>query len=104
LMKAYAGELRKLGCRFLSLKLKHVPHGQDATVKELSRIAAKGLPIPFGVSMENLSQPPAIPEEEDAKVQPTSEQGILLVTELQAMPSDPASERCTPPAQAGRPD
>jgi hypothetical protein len=36
LMKAYAGEMRKLECRFHSLKLEHVPCGQDAVVKELS--------------------------------------------------------------------
>jgi hypothetical protein len=41
LMKAYAGEMQKLECRFQSLKLEHVPHGQDAAVKELSWIAAK---------------------------------------------------------------
>jgi hypothetical protein len=35
-MKAYAGEVRKLECHFNSLKLEHVPHGQDAAVKELS--------------------------------------------------------------------
>jgi hypothetical protein len=99
-MKAYASEMQNLECHFLSLKLEHVPHGHDAAVKELSRIAAKGLPVPFGVAMEKLSQPFAILEGEDPEVQPTSEQGILLVMELQAIPSDPASERCTPPAQA----
>jgi hypothetical protein len=57
LMKAYAGEVRKLECRFQSLKLEHVPRGQDTTIKELSRIAAKGLTVPFGVAMEKLSQP-----------------------------------------------
>jgi hypothetical protein len=29
--------------RFCSLKLEHVPHGQDAVMKELSQIAAKGI-------------------------------------------------------------
>jgi hypothetical protein len=69
-MKAYAGEMRKLECRFHSLKLEHVPRGLDAAVKKLSQIAAKGLPIPFGVAMEKLSQPSAVPEEEDPEVQP----------------------------------
>jgi hypothetical protein len=54
--------------------------------------------------MEKLSQPSAIPEEEDPEVMPISEQGILPVTELQEIPSGPARERCTPPAQAGRTD
>jgi hypothetical protein len=44
-MKAYAGEVRKLECHFSSLKLKYVPSGQDAAVKELSQIAAQGLPV-----------------------------------------------------------
>jgi hypothetical protein len=70
LMKAYAGEMRKLECRFYSLKLEHVPRGQDAAIKKLSRIAAKGLTIPFGVAMENLSQLSAVPEEEDPEVPP----------------------------------
>jgi hypothetical protein len=82
LMKAYAGEVQKLECRFQSLKIEHVPRGQDTTVKELSRIAAKGLPVPFGVAMEKLSQPSAVPEEEDPEVLPASQQGILLVVEL----------------------
>jgi hypothetical protein len=50
-MKPYAGEMRKLECRFHSLKLEHVPRGQDAAVKELSQIAAKGLPVPFEVAV-----------------------------------------------------
>jgi hypothetical protein len=54
--------------------------------------------------MEKLSQPSAIPEEEDPGVQPASEQGILPVAELQAIPSDLASERCTLSAQASRTD
>jgi hypothetical protein len=83
LMKAYACEIQKLECRFQSLKLEHVPRGQDAAVKELSRIAAKGLPVPFGVDMEKLSQPSVVPEEEDPRVQPASEQGILPAAELQ---------------------
>jgi hypothetical protein len=103
-MKAYAGEMRKIECRFHSLKLEHVPRGQDAAVKELSRIAAKGLPIPFGVAVENLSQPLAIPEEEDLEVPPVPEQGTLPVAELQQVASGPASEQCTPPAQACRTD
>jgi hypothetical protein len=77
LMKAYTGEMRKLECRFQSLKLEHVPRRQDAAMKELSQRAAKGLPVPFGVAMEKLSQPSAIPEEEDPEVLPASEQGIL---------------------------
>jgi hypothetical protein len=104
LMKAYMGEMRKLECCFQSLKLEHVPHGQDATVKELSRIAAKGLSVPFGVAMENLSQPSAVPVEEDLEVLPASKQGILPVAELQEILSGPSSERGTPPAQAGRTD
>jgi hypothetical protein len=104
LMKAYAGEMRKLECRFQSLKLKHVPRRQDAAIKELSQRAAKGLPVPFGVAMEKLSQPSAIPEEEDPEVLPASEQGILPVAELQEILSGLASERCTPPAQVGRTD
>jgi hypothetical protein len=100
LMKAYAGEMRKLECRFHSLKLEHVPRGQDAAVKEFSRIAAKGLPVPFGVAVEKLSQPSAVPEEEDPTVPPVPEQGTLPVAEMQEIPPGPASERCTPPAQA----
>jgi hypothetical protein len=101
LMKAYVGKMRKLECRFQSLKLEHVPHGQDATVKELSRIADKGLSVPFGVAMQKLSHSSAVPVEEDPKVLPASEQGILPVAELQEIPSGPSSERGTPPAQAG---
>jgi hypothetical protein len=74
LMKAYAGEMRKHECRFHSLKLKHVPRGQDAVVKELSQIAAKGLLIPLRVAMEKLSQPSAVPEEEEPEVPPELEQ------------------------------
>jgi hypothetical protein len=100
LMKPYAGEMRKLECRFHSLKLEHFPRGQDAAVKELSQIAAKGLPIPFGVAVEKLSQPSIIPEEEEPEVPP--EQGTLPVAELQGIPPGLASERCTLPAQACR--
>jgi hypothetical protein len=99
-MKAYTSEMRKLECHFHSLKLEHVPRGQDAAIKELSRIAAKGLLIPFRVDMEKLSQPSAIPEEEDPEVPPVPEQGTLPVVELQEVSSGPASEQCTPPAQA----
>jgi hypothetical protein len=67
-MKAYAGKMRKLECRFHSLKLKHFSRGQDATVKELSQIGAKGLPVPFGVAVEKLSQPSAVLEKEEPEV------------------------------------
>jgi hypothetical protein len=77
LMKVYAGKMRKLECRFHSLKLEHVPRGQDAAVKELSQIATKGFPIPFGVAVEKLSQPSAIPEEEEPEVLLVPEQGAL---------------------------
>jgi ribonuclease HI len=73
LVKAYAGEMRKLEFCFQSIKLEHVPRGQDAAVKELSRIAAKGLLVPFEVAIEKLSQPSAIPEEEDPEILPASE-------------------------------
>jgi ribonuclease HI len=46
LMKAYVDEVQKLECHFCSLKLEHVPRGQVVAVKELSRIAPKGLPVP----------------------------------------------------------
>jgi hypothetical protein len=55
MMKAYVGKVRKLECHFSSLKLEHDPRGQDAAVKELSRIAAKGLPVPAGAIVEKLS-------------------------------------------------
>jgi hypothetical protein len=47
LMKAYAVEMQRLECYFHSLKLEHVPHGQDATFRELSQIDVKGLPVPL---------------------------------------------------------
>jgi hypothetical protein len=68
LMKAYAGKMWNLDCRFHSLKLEHVPGRQDAAVKELSHIAAKGLPVPFGVDMEKLSQPSSVLDEEEPEV------------------------------------
>jgi hypothetical protein len=68
----------------------------------LSQIATKGLPIPFGVAVVKLSQPSAVPEEEDPEVLPVPEQGTLPVVELQEVPPGPASERCTLPAQACR--
>jgi hypothetical protein len=55
LMKAYAGDVQKLECHFNSFKLEHVPYGHDATVKELSQIAAQGLPVPAGATVEKLS-------------------------------------------------
>jgi hypothetical protein len=64
-MKAYAVKVRKLECCFHSHKLEHVPRWQDAAVKELSQIAAKGLPAPARVIVEKLSQPSAIPEDEE---------------------------------------
>jgi hypothetical protein len=76
LMKAYVGEVRKLECHFNSLKLKHVPRGQDAAVKELSRIAAKGLLVPVGAIVWKLSQPSATPEDEEPGAPPTSGQGL----------------------------
>jgi hypothetical protein len=102
LMKAYAGEVQKLECRFHSLKLEHVPHGQDAAVKKLSQIATKGLPVSAGVIVEKLSQPSAIPEDEELGIPPTPEQGALSVMEQQEGTTGPASERCTLPALACR--
>jgi hypothetical protein len=55
LIKAYAGEMRKLECHFNSLKLEHAPRGQDVAIKELSQIAAKGLPVPAGDIVEKFS-------------------------------------------------
>jgi hypothetical protein len=81
LMKAYAGEVRKLECRFHSLKLEHDPRGQDAAVKELSQIAAKGFPVPARVMMENLSEPSAIPKNEELGILPVPEQGALSIAE-----------------------
>jgi ribonuclease HI len=57
LMKAYAGGMRKLEHCFSNLKLEHVPHRHDAITKELSQIAAKGLPVPAGILVERLSKP-----------------------------------------------
>jgi hypothetical protein len=37
LMKAYAGRIQKLEYRFHSLKLEHVPRGQDLAVKSYLR-------------------------------------------------------------------
>jgi hypothetical protein len=73
------GEMRKLECFFHSLKLEHVPRGQDATVKGLSHIAANGLPVPLGVAVEKLSQPSAVPEEEEPEVPLVLDQGTLPV-------------------------
>jgi hypothetical protein len=43
----------------------------------LSRIAAQGLPVPLGVAVKNLSQPSAVPEEEDLEVPSVLDQGTL---------------------------
>jgi hypothetical protein len=75
-MKVYAGEVRKLECHFTSLKLELIPCRQDDAVKELSWIAAKGLPVPVGAIVEKLSQPSATPEDEDPRAPPMSEQGL----------------------------
>jgi hypothetical protein len=101
-MKAYVGEVRKLECCFHSLKLEHVPHGQDATVKELSQIATKGLPVSAGVIVEKLSQPSAIPEDEELGIPPTPEQGALSVAEQQEGTIGLATEQCTLPTLACR--
>jgi hypothetical protein len=101
-MKAYAGEMRKLECRFHSLKLEHVPHGQDAAVKELSQIAAKGLPVPARVIMEKLSQPSVVPEDEELGIPTAPEQGAPSAVEQQEGMAGPASERCTLPVRACR--
>jgi ribonuclease HI len=69
LMKVYAGEVRKLECHFHSLKLEHVPHRQDAAVKEFPQIAAKGLPVLAGVIVENDEDIPSI----DTTAVPTAE-------------------------------
>jgi hypothetical protein len=100
LMKAYAGEVRNLECHIHSLKLEHVPRRQDAAVKELSQIATKGLLVQLRVVVKKLSQPSAVPEEEEPEVPPVPEQRTLPVAELQGVPLGPASEWCTLPAQA----
>jgi hypothetical protein len=81
MMKAYAGEMRKLECRFHSLKLEHVPCGQDASVKELSQIAAKGLPVPAGVIVEKLFQPSVVPEDEELGIPTAPKRGALSAEE-----------------------
>jgi hypothetical protein len=96
-MKAYAGEMRKLECRFRSVKLKHVPCGQDAAVKELYQIAAKGLLVPAGVIMGKLFQPSTVPEDEELGIPAAHERGALLAEEQQEGMAGPASEQCTLP-------
>jgi hypothetical protein len=81
LMKAYTGEMLKLECRFHSLKLKHAPRGQDAVVKELSQIATKGLLVPARFIMEKLSQPSAIPKDEELGIPTAPEQGASSAAE-----------------------
>jgi ribonuclease HI len=73
LMKEYVDKVQKLRSHFCSLKLKHVPRGQDAIVKELSQIAAKGLPVPTGATVKKLPKPSTTPEEEDTGAPPTPE-------------------------------
>jgi hypothetical protein len=102
LMKAYVGEVRQLECRFHSLKLEHVPCGQDAAVKEVSQIATKGLPVIAGVIMEKLSHLSAVPEDEDLGILTAPEQGGLSAVEQQEGTAGPASEQCTLPALACR--
>jgi hypothetical protein len=80
-MKAYTGEMLKLECHFHSLKLEHAPCGQDAVVKELSPIAAKGLLVPARVIMEKLSQPSAVPEDEELGIPTAPKQGALSAME-----------------------
>jgi hypothetical protein len=63
LMEAYAGKEQKLECCFSSLKLEHVPHEQDAIMKELSQIAAKGRLVLAGTFIERLSKLSVAPEE-----------------------------------------
>jgi hypothetical protein len=65
LMKAYAGEMRKLEHCFRSLKLEHIPRGQDTIVKEMSQIATKGLPVPARIFVKRLSKPSAVSKEEE---------------------------------------
>jgi hypothetical protein len=102
LMKAYVDEVRKLECHFCSLKLEHVPRGQDAIVKDLSQIAAKGLPVPARAIIEKLSKPLAVPDEEDTRAPLATEQGAPPTTKQQEGTADPASERCVPPAPTCR--
>jgi hypothetical protein len=94
LMKAYADKVWKLECHFCSLKLEHVPHGQDAVVKDLSRIVAKGLPVPVGAIVEKLSKPSAVLEEEDTRAPPMTKQRTPATTEQQEGTADLASEWC----------
>jgi hypothetical protein len=101
-MKAYAGEVRKLECHFNNLKLEHVPRGQDAAVKELSWIAAKGLPVPTGAIVEKLSQPSTTPKDEEPGAPSTSAQGAPPTMEQQEGMVNPASERCILPAPTCR--
>jgi hypothetical protein len=96
-MKACAGEVRKLECHFNSLKLEHVPRGQDVAVKELPQIVAQVLPVLARAIVEKFSQPSAIPEDEELGVPLASEQGNLPTTEQQESMDGPASEQCIPP-------
>jgi hypothetical protein len=94
LMKAYTDKVWKLECHFCSLKLEHVPRGQDTGMKDLSWIVAKGLPVPVGAIVEKLSKPSTVLEEEDTGAPPATKQGTPTTTEQQEGTADPASERC----------
>jgi hypothetical protein len=69
-------------------------------LRELSQIAAKGLPVPARVIVEKLFQPSAIPEDEELGIPTAPDQGALLAEERQEGMAGPESERCTLPIQA----
>jgi ribonuclease HI len=47
-MAAYMEKIRKMERRFKGIQMEHIHRNQNIIVDELSKIAAKGLPVPQG--------------------------------------------------------
>jgi ribonuclease HI len=67
LMEAYVNEVRKLEEHFDGLQAKHVPHAENSIADDLSKRAAKKLPVEPGTFVLLLNQPSVTPSMRPSK-------------------------------------
>jgi hypothetical protein len=91
-MWEYVDEVRKLERRFNGLKLEHIPHGRNTIADKLSQIAAKRLPVPAGIFVEQLTKPSSAPKMA-AKAPSTSLQGAGMATVTRQGSATPARNK-----------
>ena len=67
LMEAYVGQVRKLEQHFDGLQMEHVPRAQNNIADDLSKRAAKRIPVEPGTFVQHLTQPSVTPSTRPGK-------------------------------------